>query len=334
MTDRTHKTMNTAEDPRAEIDQLAEATIAALRAPSILNTQPWCWRLIGDTAELWVEPGRQLANVDPDGRMLMISCGIALHHALTALHAGGYAGEVHRLDDERKPDRVAWLRRGSRCDADYVLYNAIYERHTDRRPFADTAPTGADLDALRNAAERHGAHLHLLTKAQVPELAVAVEHAGQLERTQIPIAADIAAWTNRPRNTRDGVGVRALAPGGQRTVRPRDFTGGRKPGLQSGAGTDGGTVYAMLFTDGDEPRDWMAAGVAFSDVWLTLTARGLAASPISEVVEMPATREQLRQILGGVGHPAIALRVGVPVDPNDPPPASVRRCDTDVIELP
>ena len=334
MTDRAHETMDTTADPRAEIDQLAEATLAALRAPSILNTQPWRWRLVGDAAELWLDPERQLANVDPDGRMLMISCGVALHHALIALHAGGYTGEVHRLDDERKPDRVGWLRRGSRCDADYGLYRAIYERHTDRRPFADTAPTGADLDALRDAAEHHGVHLHLLTKEQVPDLAVAIAHAGKLERTEIPIAADIAAWTNRPRNTRDGVGVRALAPGGRRTVRPRDFTGGRQPGLPSGTGTDGGTRYGILFTDGDEPRDWLAAGEAFSEVWLTLTARGLAASPISEVVEMPTTREQLRQLLGGLGHPAIALRVGVPVDPDDPPPASVRRSGTDVIELP
>jgi hypothetical protein len=104
--------------------------------------------------------------------------------------------------------------------------------------------------------------------------------------------------------------------------------------MQSGAGTDGGTVYAILFTDGDEPHDWLAAGEAFSDVWLTLTARGLAASPISEVVEMPSTREQLRHLLGGLGHPAIAMRVGVPVDPDDPPPASVRRAGSDVIDLP
>jgi hypothetical protein len=130
------------------------------------------------------------------------------------------------------------------------------------------------------------------------------------------------------------VTVRSLATGGPRTVRPRDFTGGRQPGLRYGPGTDRGTAYAILFTDGDEPRDWLMAGEAFSDVWLTLTARGLAASPISEVIEVPATRESMRQLLGGIGQPAIALRVGVPVNPDDPPPPTVRREGADVIDLP
>jgi hypothetical protein len=125
-----------------------------------------------------------------------------------------------------------------------------------------------------------------------------------------------------------------VTEGGPRTVRPRDFTGGRHPWLRYGTGTDGGTAYVVLFTDGDEPRDWLAAGEAFSDLWLTLTARGLAASPISEIIEMPATREAIRRLLGGVGHPAVAMRIGVPVDPDDPPPASIRRSGTDAIDLP
>jgi nitroreductase len=322
------------EDPRAEIDQLAEATIAALRAPSILNTQPWRWRLAGNTAELWLDRERQLPNVDPDGRMLMLSCGIALDHALTALRAGGYSGEAHRLDNEHAPDRVAWLRRGARQEPDQANYRAIYQRRTDRRPFSDTPPTAEDLDQLRAAVERHGAHLHILHKDQVADLAVAIAHAGSLERTEIPFAADIAAWTNRPSSTRDGVSMRSVTDGGQRTVRPRDFTGGRRPWLDYGPGTDGGTVYVVLFTDGDEPRDWLAAGEAFSDLWLSLTARGLSASPISEIVEMESTRESLRRLLGGVGHPAVAMRIGLPVNPDDPPPASIRRSGTDVIDLP
>jgi len=321
-------------DSRAEIDQLAEATIAALRAPSILNTQPWRWRLVGNTAELWLDRDRQLPNVDPDGRMLMLSCGIALDYALTALRAAGYHGEAHRLDNERQPDRVAWLRRGARQAADQVNYQAIYQRRTDRRPFSDASPTAEDLDVLRAAAERHGAHLHILPKDQVAELAVAIAHAGSLERNEIPVAADIAAWTNRPSSTRDGVSMRTVTDGGPRTVRPRDFTGGRRPWLEYGPGTDAGTVYVVLFTDGDEPRDWLGAGEAFSDMWLSLTARGLAASPISEIVEMPSTRESLRRLLGGVGHPAIAMRIGIPVDPDKPPPASIRRSGTDVIDLP
>jgi nitroreductase len=321
-----------AVDRRAEIDQLAEATLAALRAPSILNTQPWRWRLTtSGAAELHTDRGRQLPGLDPEGRMMLLSCGSALHHALTALNAGGYAGAVTLVTDDSRPDLVAELRRGKRITPDYRNYRAIYQRRTDRRPFSDTPPTRPDIDALRAAAERHGVHLHLLTKDQLPAFAVAVHRAGVLEE---PFVADVVTWTARPRPDHDGVSLRTVTPAGRRTVAPRDFAQHRTPGLPLGAGDDRGTAYAVLFTDGDDPRDWLAAGRALSDVWLTLTGRGLAASPISEVVETPATRQVLRQLLGGIGYPAIALRFGVPVPAADAPPPSRRRPGIDVIDLP
>jgi hypothetical protein len=60
-------------DARAEIDQLTEATLAALRAPSILNTQPWRWRVRGLEVALRVDSDRRLADVDPTGRLLLLS---------------------------------------------------------------------------------------------------------------------------------------------------------------------------------------------------------------------------------------------------------------------
>ena len=70
-----------------------------------------------------------------------------------------------------------------------------------------------------------------------------------------------------------------------------------------------------------------------SDVWLTLTARGLAASPISEVIEVPQASAALRRLLGWTGHPAVAFRIGRPADPEAPPP-SARRSGVDIVGLP
>jgi hypothetical protein len=50
-------------------------------------------------------------------------------------------------------------------------------------------------------------------------------------------------------------------------------------------------------------------------------------------VEVPSAREQLRLELAGVGHPAIALRIGVPTRTDAPPP-SPRREVSEVITLP
>ncbi|GAA2372000.1 Acg family FMN-binding oxidoreductase [Dactylosporangium salmoneum] len=320
--------------PRAEIDQIAEASIAALRAPSLFNSQPWRWRLVGHHGELWADRSRQLTGLDPAGHLLLLSCGAALHHATVAMHAAGYVADVVRLPDPDRPDLVARLRQGAACEPDDRLYRAIYRRRTDRRPFDDERPGPAALDELRAAAGRHGVHLHVVREDQVTAFAAAVARAGAIEHADPRFRDDVLAWTTRSRPDRDGVSARSVVPSTPRTVAPRNFAVARPAALEPGPGTDQGTVYVVLATDADEPHDWVAAGEALSDVWLTLTARGLAASPISEVIEVDAVRTALRRVLGGVGSPAIAMRVGVPVAEAEPVPAAMRRSGTDVVGLP
>jgi len=55
-------------------DPLGTAAETALLAPSIFNTQPWRWTIRSGRLELWGDRTRQLDTVDPDGRLLTLSC--------------------------------------------------------------------------------------------------------------------------------------------------------------------------------------------------------------------------------------------------------------------
>ncbi|MFI5960059.1 Acg family FMN-binding oxidoreductase [Cryptosporangium sp. NPDC051539] len=331
MSDRTQ---HTGDDARAELDRLAEATLAAVRAPSVLNTQPWRWRYVGQSAELWLDPDRRLGAIDPEGRLALLSCGAALDHAVAALHAEGFGGTVQRLPDPARPNLIARLHQGPPRTVDNSNYHAIYRRRTDRRPFADRPPTAADLDAMRAAAERHGVQLRVLEPDEVPPLAEIAEAAEIVEHADPSSAAELRTWTNRPAAERDGLPAWATTWTTPRPVPVRTFGHPWQHRMQPGTGRDRGTVYAALVTMDDEPARWLAAGEALSDVWLTLTARGLAASPISDVVEIPAARTALRALLESDGYPAIAMRIGVATEPEDAPPNPARRPSNDVLGLP
>jgi hypothetical protein len=109
--------------------------------------------------------------------------------------------------------------------------------------------------------------------------------------------------------------------------------GGEPVGGEPAGPVDRYARYAILFTDDDTPLSWLRAGEALSATLLTATMLRLATSPLSDVVEVPTTRSLLRELLGGVGYPMIALRIGVPAD-GPPPPAAPRRSAHEIIDTP
>jgi nitroreductase len=313
---------------------LLRAAMAARSAPSIFNSQPWRWRIVSGGAELRADRDRQLTALDPAGRLLLVSCGAALHHARTALAGAGYVCEVDRLPDPSDPDLLARLRVGGQgfpVPAAVRRYQAIALRRTDRRPFADADVPDQALDRLRAEAEEQGAHLHVLRPDETVRLAVLAGAAAAAEFADPAYRHTLAEWTARPAGAGDGVPADTAAEVLPRPVPVRDFTPGAPvPAVDRVA--DRHARYAVLFTDGDSPADWLTGGEALSAVLLAATMEWLAVSPMSDVTEVPAIRELLRGMLSGIGYPVVVLRIGVPERAGQPP-ASPRRPANETVEV-
>ncbi|GIJ46876.1 NAD(P)H nitroreductase [Virgisporangium aliadipatigenens] len=297
---------------------LTGAAVNALSAPSVFNTQPWRWHIAGDTAELWADRSRQLTTVDPDGRLLLISCGAALHHFRTAFAARGRRAAVERRPDPARPDLLAVLRGGDITEpdpSDVRLLRAMSIRRADRRPFADRPVPLAAFNRVR-AVDVPGVHVHTVRPEQVVTLTVAAGHAAARELSDEAYREELRAWRERGENgVGDGVPASSAGPRAGRPVPVRDFAAAA-PDAQTlhDAVSDGDRFarYLIVWTDSDGPAAWLAAGEALSEVLLQAASEGLAASPMSDLVEVPASHALVRELLGGIGYPAIAVRVGVP----------------------
>jgi hypothetical protein len=146
----------------AESRVLSQAAVAALGAPPLLDTQPWRWRIGGRAAELWADRTRQVRSVDPDGRLLSLACGVALHHAITALSAMGALFEITDQPDPGQPYLLARINlTGEHAPApnDVRLFRAMANRRTEPRSFADRRVPEELLERLRAAAGRFHASL-------------------------------------------------------------------------------------------------------------------------------------------------------------------------------
>ena len=168
-------------DPLAAAEVIRSVVAEAVWAPSVHNTQPWCFTADGPRLRLHADVGRQLTAADPDGREMMISCGAALFTARLALRSLGYVPETQVLPDPADPTLVAqlsWPRRAAVTEYERRLFSQVRRRRTHRGGFDPVPLSPALLAALREGAARDGATLRIVADdGRRAMLAAAVETA-------------------------------------------------------------------------------------------------------------------------------------------------------------
>jgi hypothetical protein len=301
----------------------------------VFNTQPWRWRISGDSMQLWADPARKLEATDPDGNLLTISCGALLHHARVSLAADGWTAVVKRLPDPEHPDLLAVLSLDGRGPADteaQVMAAAIEHRRTDRRAFGAREVPGSTLDELIRLVEREGAGLHVVREDQSALLAISTDLAATAELDDPDYRAELQSWTTRPEDSGDGVPRSTAVRPGLRRVPVRDFNPDGESGLAAGAGRDQGAAYVIVFGVGYRPIDLLRGGEALSALLLRATAEGLATAPLSDAVEVTWPRHLLRYLLSGLGEPYVVVRLGY-ADIAEPLPPAPRRAAAEIIDI-
>jgi hypothetical protein len=285
-----------ATDPTADI--LRQAAVAAGRAPSIHNSQPWRWRVDGANLDLF------LRGTDPATRFAVLSCGAALHHARVHLAAQGADTLVHRMPDPAAPDHLARIRITGRIPVEPVavlLAQAAEIRQTDRR---DAPRRPLDTDKLRcvaMAVRAEGAELRTVRSDQVYALARAEDLARKVMTEEPGWESGRTDWAGDRRPLRAGV----PAVGRERVA----GAGRSLPGTTLIAEThERVAVFAVLHGPGDERPDWLRAGEALSAGWLTATRLDVAVLPLSAVIAVPDARGAVRRLVGGSGWPYLVLR--------------------------
>jgi nitroreductase len=291
---------------------LRAAAEAGIRAPSMHNSQPWLFRLRDGAIEVVADPARQLAVADRSGWATRLACGAAAYNARLALAARGRPAEVLLRPSAADPDVIARLTPGPQRPPTYAerdLYAAVGRRHSNRTPFwPDPVPPDVRV-RLIEAARNESAWLDLLIG--MTALAGFAEIAGSADRVlrrDERYQAELIGWLHAD-EARDGVPVGAGAPLPEpQDLLPQRVFGDRR--RAPGRDYEPEPLVGILGVPGDWPADQINAGQALQKVLLTATDAGLATSMISQPIEVPAARDQLRRSLGRNGCPQLALRIG------------------------
>lgn len=314
-------------------DQVSTLLGAAGQAPSLHNSQPWRFRLRPRSIELHADLDRQLPIADPSGRELRLACGAALFNLRLGLHARGIRPTVTIFPDPAQPALLAAVRDGGHkpaTPAQLRMWDAVPTRRTNRRPFDDVPVGPAEQHALRQAALEEGAWLQLVEEPDRRRTLQQLAARAHREQLADPaFVAELARWTATGPDRRDGVPASAggpqPAPQDQWTL--RDYTAGAGATRVPGRNFEHEPVLAVLSPYLTGPAADVRTGEALQRVLLTATALGLSVSFLSQIVEVAATREQLRRLISSPRPPLAVLRIGR----GYPVPATPRRDVADLV---
>ncbi|HEU4425988.1 MAG TPA: nitroreductase family protein [Pilimelia sp.] len=286
---------------------------AAIAAPSLHNSQPWLFRVRDGRIDVLADRTRQLALIDPDARELTISVGAAVLNLRVAILARGRLPLLRLLPSPMEPDLLATVVLGPRASGigtARLLDRAIPQRRTNRRPFRDVAVPPEVVAELAAAARAEDGGLTVLEPDLCGSVFDIVRIAEGRRRADPAYLAELDRWTGDEPGRPDGILPAAYGPWpALRSVPLRDF-GLVHPGRRRReARFEQEPTVVLLHTAGDGVREWLHGGQALERVLLTATFRGVAATLMTQPLEIPQLRHLLNEQVAGRSVQAI-IRLG------------------------
>jgi len=288
----------------------------ATRAPSILNTQPWLFRVTPYAIDLYPDSSRRLRS-DLSGREMLISCGAALFGLRLAIKALGHVPEVSLLPSPEQPSLLARVKFGNTAaltESERRLMDALPHRHTRRGAYAPgPLPKGLLIGLQHDAVAEHASLVLTDQPGDYSRLSAIVARSARTLTADNRAISDIRRWVRLPGSTaKDGVPAGAIAGpsrGQPSRLAQRDLNLGRGIGALDPGGAPPAAT-AILLTAADTKADWLRAGQALHRLLLRAASKWVFASLYSQPLESAPTRTMIRSVLRLPGAPQLLLQFG------------------------
>jgi nitroreductase len=319
-----------------DVEVVKSAVRLACRAPSIHNSQPWHWVLEDKGLRLFIDHRRLAHSADRSGREAIISCGAVLHHLSVAMVAAGLQANIDRFPNPNNPDHLAMITFSPLefvTDIQCKRAEAILQRRTDRLPLGRPTYWPSFEPVLRSSIDENVAMLDVLSDDMRPELVQASQLTEALRRDDASYHAELQWWTS-PFALSEGIPPDTLASASerQRVDVARDFPARSYIDRRPEVAVDWSKIV-VLSTAGDSRAEVFGCGEALSTVLLECTLAGMATCTLTHLIEVDASRDIVRKLVGERGEPQVLVRVGIAPPMEELPAATPRRPLDEVLDI-
>ncbi len=284
----------------------------AILAPSSHNSQPWKFNVSGDEIRLYADESRWLKVADADQRELYISLGCALENLLVAAEHFGYSYNVTYFpgNTSSKEDLVAIVKLapepGGQPSRDPRLFDAILTRHTNRKPYENTAILESALQMLQNQSADEDIKIYLTSdKKTINDFGGLVVRADKIQYADPNYRSELGYWLGQ--GVMGPTGIQAKIA--QLYVVLLDAGSGQ---MKEDAELVNSTpVLGFISSKENDRVSQIKAGQLFERIWLAAEAEGIRLQPMSQVLEVPETKVKLAEMVIEKGkYPQQTFRLG------------------------
>jgi nitroreductase len=273
---------------------------AAVLSANPHNSQPWRFRISASAIDMFVDPSRNMGNMDPYLREQHIGLGCSLENLLIAARAKGYDSRLTVLPEAGDTTLVAHVDLNPGMVSGLALYRAIPKRHTHRAPFDTTRSLAqSTLSGLdQEVADIQGATIVWITSAaamrQVGQLIVDAAQSIAADHDQ---SIDSFRWwrdswsdiqTYRDGMTIDAAGLSPLITALGKILPPQSREQNDQAWIQQTRDNNVKTAAAfgiVVVRDATDNAQRIAGGRLYQRLHLAAVNRGLAMQPLNQITE-------------------------------------------------
>lgn len=275
----------------------------AILAPSSHNSQPWKFRVADDTISIFADTDRWLRVADADKRELFVSTGCALENLLVAAEHFGFVHQVEYLP-ERDENLVAVVqlkhRDGQNNKRHPSLFDHITKRHTNHSVYGDKQISDEEMTRFHDCIFEPGfwlfstnegpypLHSEAELRGRIDEL---ISRADAVQLTDSAYTNELASWVGQ-----GAFGTPWLmAKIGQLAITYLNISKGQTK--KDSEMILSAPALVALCSGSDDRKAQILSGQIFERIALTAAGLGLAIHPMSQILEVPEIKTELRDLL-------------------------------------
>jgi nitroreductase len=281
---------------------------SAVLASSPHNTQPWQFRVTGSSVDLYLDSRRSVAGLDPYFREAHIGMGCALENLLLAAASHGLTARVHAQDGSLETHQAGSLRLVAQVELApgprdvSELYSAIPRRHTNRGIYDPNAELPEDFPAemLAQCNVEQDARLFVFTdpaqRARLTSIGAGANRELYSDGVVENGSNDWIRWrASEIRKFQDGLTIdnfglppvtAALANAAPTFLLKQAAKPSRRAEMYAQQMQSARLFGIIAVRDRLSMRQSLLAGSLWQRAHLLATARGVAARPCNEAIEM------------------------------------------------